>query len=126
VIQTTYLALSRSQTSAEKWMVELIIKLLKVTHNQWLDHNIQVCDKVAGTLTTLRKEEIQMEMEEQQALGAEGLLEEDCYLGECNLGDLKDTSGIGETYWLFTIKAAWEALRLEALQAQTVAVDSTT
>jgi hypothetical protein len=46
-----------------------------------------------------------MEIEKQQALGTAGLLDEDCYLGECNLGDLEDTSGIMETYWLLAIKA---------------------
>ncbi len=38
-----------------------------------------------------------MEMEGQQALGTVGLLDEDCHLGECNLKDLKDTSGIKKT-----------------------------
>ena len=39
-----------------------------------------------------------MEIERQQELGTEGLLEEDCYLADCNLGDLEETSGI---YYLF-------------------------
>jgi hypothetical protein len=85
-----------------------------------------VHDRVAGTLATLRKEEIQMEIEEQQALGSDGLLDEDCHLGECNLGDLEDTSGITETYWLLAIKAAREASRLEAQRTQTVAGTCTT
>ena len=126
MIQTTYTSLSGSRMSAERWMEELITKLLEVTHGQWLYRNIQVHDKVAGTLATLRKEEIQMEIEEQQALGSDGLLDEDCHLGECNLGDLEDTSGIKETYWLLAIKAAREAGRLEALRIQTNSVWTTT
>ncbi len=79
--------------------MELITKLLEVTHGQWLYCNVQVLhDKEAGTLAKLRKEEIQMEIEEQQALGTADLLDEDCHLRECNLGDLEDTSGIKETY----------------------------
>jgi hypothetical protein len=50
-----------------------------------------------------------MEKEHQQELGMEGLLDDDCYLAECNLGDLEVTSGIRETYWLLAIQAAWEA-----------------
>ena len=43
-----------------KWTVELITKLLELTHGEWLFHNIG----------HVRKEEIQMEiLEEQQALG---------------------------------------------------------
>ena len=126
MIQTTYTSLSGSRMSAERWTEELITKLLEVTHGQWLYQNIQVHDKVAGTLATLRKEDIQMEIEEQQALGLDGLLDEDCHLGECNLGDLEDTSGIKETYWLLAIKAAWEAGRLEALRIQTNSFGTTT
>ncbi len=65
VIQVTHTALSGSRTNTEKWTVELITKLQEVTHGQWLNRNIQVHDKVAGTLATLRKEEIQMEIEGQ-------------------------------------------------------------
>jgi hypothetical protein len=96
------------------------------THGQWLYSIIQVHDKVAGTLATLRKEEIQMEIEKQQALGLEGILDEDCHLGQCNLWDLGDTLGIKETYWHLAIKAVQEASRLEALRTQTVAAAPTT
>ncbi len=101
-VQQTYPALSLSGlwTSAERWMVELITKLLEVTHGQWLYRNIQVHKSVAGMLATQMKEEIQLEIEKQQAVGLERLLDEDCHRGECNLGDLEDTSGITETYWL--------------------------
>jgi len=59
-----------------------------------------------------------MEIECQQELGTEGLLEEDCYLADCNLGDLEETSGTMETYWLISIQAAREAGRLEGLRIQ--------
>ncbi len=60
-----------------------------------------------------------MEIECQQELGTEGLLEEDSFLAECNLGDLEDTSGKKETCWLLAIQATWEASRLEGKQNQT-------
>jgi len=128
VIQTTHTALSGSRTNTEKWSVELITKLLQVEvmHGQWLYRNVQVHDKVAGTLTTLRKEEIEMEIEEQQALGTAGLLDVDCHLGACNLGDLEAISGIKGTYWLLAIKYTQEASRLEVLRRQVVAAAPTT
>jgi hypothetical protein len=46
---------------------------------------------------TLRKEELQLEIERQQELGTAGLLDKDCHLAECNLGDLEDSSGAKET-----------------------------
>jgi hypothetical protein len=67
-----------------------------------------------------------MEIECQQELGMEGLLEEDCYLAECNLGDLEETSGISETYWLLSIQAAREAGRLEGLRLIAAAASQNT
>jgi hypothetical protein len=71
-----------------------------------------------GTLATHWKEELQMEIECQQELGGEGLLEEDCYVTECSLGDFEETSSILETYWLLSIQAAREAGRLEGVRLQ--------
>jgi hypothetical protein len=85
-----------------------------VTYGQWLYRNIQVHDKIAGTLVILRKEELQLETKWQQELGTAGLLDEDCHLTECNLGDLEDSSGAKETYWLLAIRAAQEESRLLA------------
>jgi hypothetical protein len=75
-----------------------------------------------GALVTQQKEELQMEIEHQKELGAEGLLDEDCYLAECNLGylEVEDTSGIRGTYWLLAIQAAREASRLEGIWTQPV------
>ena len=59
-----------------------------------------------------------MEIECQQELGTEGLHYEDCDLADCNLGDLEETSGKSETYWLLSIQATQEADRLERLRIQ--------
>jgi hypothetical protein len=64
VMLTTHTALSGSRINAEKCTVEPITKLLEVMHSQWLCWNVQVHNKVVGTLAMLRKEEIQMEIEE--------------------------------------------------------------
>ncbi len=112
--------------NTERWARDLVTCLLEVTHGQWLYRNVQVHDQISGTLATQRKEELQMEIECQQELGMEGLLEEDCYLAECNLGDLEETSGILETYWLLSIQATWEAGRLEGLRLIAAAASQNT
>jgi hypothetical protein len=108
-LQHDYYLASRSRKTGRGWVQLLIVKLLEITHGQWLYRNIQVHDKRSGLLATNRKEEIQAEIEAQQEIGFNGLLEEDAYLGECNLGDLEDTSGEEEQYWLLAVKAARKA-----------------
>lgn len=112
-IQHTYYLASGLRKTGKWWAQQLVIKLLEITHGQWLYRNIQVHDKVTGLHATTRKEEIQMEIEVQQEIGFEGFLEEDAYLGECNLGDLEYTSGTDEQYWLLAVKAAREAAVIE-------------
>lgn len=55
---------------------ELIIKLLEVSHGQWLVHNLTVHNVIAGTIATKTKENLQLEVEHQhqKELGADGLL----------------------------------------------------
>lgn len=60
---------------------------------QWLYPNVEVHDAIAGELATTRKEEIRQELEEQIAMGGEGLEEEDQYLLEINLDDIETSSG---------------------------------
>jgi hypothetical protein len=126
VIQSSYSSGTGLCCNTANWGRDLVIQLLEVTHGQWLYRNVQAHDRISGTLATQRKEELQMEIERQQELDTEGLLEEDCYLAECNLGDLEETSGISETYWLLAIQAAREAGRLEGVRIQAVEANRNT
>ncbi len=90
------------------------LKLLKATHGQWIYRNIQIHDNVAETQAILRKEAIPREREEQMELGEVGLLEEDHWMMEVNLGDMETNTWEQEEYWLVAIKAA----RVAALLAE--------
>jgi hypothetical protein len=65
-----------------------------------------VHDPVSGTIANGKKEELLLEIECQWDLGDAGLLDEDKYLAEVNLGDLETTSGERQHYWLLAIKTA--------------------
>ncbi len=65
--------------------------------------NVQIHNNVAGTQVTLHKEAILQEIEEQMELGSAGLLEEDHWMLEVNLGDLEDSNGEQAKYWLLGI-----------------------
>ncbi len=44
-----------SKLTVEKWSKELVIRLLEITHGQWLYRNVMVHDRTAGDLVTRRK-----------------------------------------------------------------------
>ena len=105
-IKKSYILLSIYHLSIERWMTGLITKLLEVTHGKCLYRNVHVHNSISGTTATLRKEEIQMEIEKHQELGTDSLEEGDKYLMEINLEDLENTSGEKQQYWLLAIRAA--------------------
>ena len=88
------------------WARGLVVKLMETTHGQWLYRNVQVHDASTGALATARKEELRRAIEDELAIGGEGLAEEDLYLLEINLDNLDTTSGEDQAYWLMAIKAA--------------------
>jgi hypothetical protein len=108
-IQETYSVIKGSIVSPEQWTMGLVTRLLEATDVQWLYPCVQIHDRVKGTQATQCKEELQQEIEAQQEQGYEGLLEEDQYLAEVNLDNLKSSSGERQEYWLVAIRAAREA-----------------
>jgi hypothetical protein len=118
-IQWTYHMREGTRVSPEWWAQGLILKLLKATHGQWIYRNIQIHDTVAGTQATLRKESIQQKIEEQMERGKEGLLEEDHWMMEVNLGDMETTLGEQEEYWLLAIRAARVAAMIKRQRNRT-------
>jgi hypothetical protein len=99
-IQEAYSMIKGTHTSAAQWTTGLILKLLEITHGQWLHHNVQVHDAFVGTRTTLWNEQLQHKIEHQMELGVMGLLQEDKYLMEINFEDMESTSCKRQEYWL--------------------------
>jgi hypothetical protein len=102
-IQSLYHLREVTHLSLKQWAQGLILKLLEATHGQWIYRNIQIHNSVARTQATLWKEAIQQEIESQMELGMAGLLEEDHWMMEVNLGDIESTTGEQEEYWLVAI-----------------------
>lgn len=99
--------------SPTKWAKGLVVKLMEVTHGQWLYRNVHVHDAVSGSLANAKKEELKRAIKDELALGGEGLAEEDLYLLEINLDELDTSSGESQIYWLMAIRAAraWRTLQ---------------
>ena len=68
VLQHKHTRISKSAHSMNKWSQGLVVKLLEITHGQWLYRNVQVHDSMMGVNATLRKEELQSLIEDQLEL----------------------------------------------------------
>ncbi len=123
-VQHTYQMLCGMNRTLKSWVASLVIKLMEIVNGQWLYCSVVVHDSMLGSLVTRRKEEIQQEIEKHQSLGPQGLQEEDQYLVEVNLEDLKDSSGERQEYWLMSIQAAKKAGQLAQESANVERLDS--
>ena len=114
-VQSKFCEIVETKLTPSQWAQGLSIKLMEVTHGQWLYRNVHVHDKVTGTLATKRKEDLKEAILDHLYIGEEGLAEEDKYLLEINLDDLENTSGIKQRYWLLAIRAArkWQELQTQ-------------
>jgi hypothetical protein len=92
----------------DKWVSQLIIHLLEITHGIWIYRNLLVHDDTTGILTTQCREHLLEEIEHQLQQGSAGLREEDQWMLEVDLGDFTNSSRERETYWLLAIRTARE------------------
>jgi hypothetical protein len=111
-LQESYVTVMGPSKPLTIWAPGLVMRMLEITHGQWLYRCVQVHNKLCGTLITTRKEDLQRQIEEEIDKGWEDLLEEDEYLAEVNLEDLENTNRERHEYWLVAICAAREASRL--------------
>ena len=70
-IQGDFVKMEACSLSLGVWVRGLVVKLLEVTHGQWLSCNVQVHNTASGIHATARKEEIQHWIEDQIELGEE-------------------------------------------------------
>jgi hypothetical protein len=123
-LQKYALVEAESRLTVDKWAKELVIRLIEITHGQWLYRNVMVHDKTTGDLASQRKEDIHRALEEQLTLGEEGLEKDDKFLLEINLDELNDTTGEDQEYWLLALQAAREASLLRRQLNNGVARDN--
>ena len=120
-IQEEFTAVGAGTMTTINWAKGLTIKLLEITHGQWLYRNVVVHDAVGGLKAAQRKQELQAEIERQIEQGGEGLDEQDRYLLKINLENLENSSGEEQYYWMISIQAAREFRRLKVAEMNRLA-----
>ena len=101
------------QVDVPKFICTLIKKLLEISHGLWIYRNLMVHDSLSGVFACERKEKLMEAIDDQLAMGEDGLREEDKWLLEVDLNDLDEsTTGERETYWVLAVQAARERFRI--------------
>ncbi len=119
-LQANHYALTGEGLQPLPWASQLVIRLLEVTHGQWIYRNIKVHDEAQGMLRTQKKEWLQRDIEEQMELGFEGFLEMDRPFANIPQEDLECCGGKRQEYWLLAVTAARTAKALTSGSAAAV------
>ena len=77
-------------------------------------------DAIGGVEAAKKKQDIQLEIEQQSGLGEERLDEQDKYLLGNNLEDLETSLGKDQYYWLLSIHMAREDSKLKEKECNSV------
>ena len=101
-----HLIWARGIFSAEDWSKQLVDRIIKMTHGQWLYRNAVVHEQMSDGLTRIEQEDILARIEEQFDQGADKLREDDEYLLEVDFETLWSKSGRTKKYWLRAIESA--------------------
>ena len=110
----------KCKLTVKGWSAGLVVKLLEVTHGQWLYRNVQyVHNIISGEKAMSRKESIWNELEYQMSVGEAGLAEEDQYLLDVDLDKLDDSTGEDQAIWLLALKAARKMQQIREVTANT-------
>ena len=113
-IQEAYRKWTGEGLSTKVWAGQLVVRLLEITHGQWVYRNIQVHDEVKGTLRTAQKEQLLQDIEAEMELGFEGFLDMDRSLASVALEDLEHSGGQNQECWLVAVRAARAARAIAA------------
>ena len=90
VVQRQYLERVGASLTADSWIKAFICKLMEMTHGMWIFRCISKHHRTKGALVLASKAKLFKEIESQLALGEEALAEEDRWMLEVDVGQLRD------------------------------------
>ena len=109
--QALALQASHSKLSITSWAKKFLDQLLHITHAQWIYRNVSLHDKDTGYLNLRKREEILREIDRLSEIEASQIPPESRYLLEIDYNELRASSMVRQSYWVYAIKAAKRAGR---------------
>jgi hypothetical protein len=112
-IQSFHLTMSSSYLNGEDWTKQFILKLLQITHSQWIYQKFSLHDRWHGYLHTKNAAEIMQEIETLSNLAPKDVLKASRFLLEINFTDLSRWYIKTQKYWTLSVNAARTAQELD-------------
>jgi hypothetical protein len=105
-LQQMFLKTQKARINGQDWIKQLITRLIKISHTQWIVRNITLHDRQHGHLANLRREELAAEMERLHALDPSEVPEESRFLLDFDIDDLAEGDVANQEHWILAMRAA--------------------
>lgn len=105
-LQQTYLKTQKARINGQDWIKQLITRLIKISHTQWIVRNITLHDGQHGYLANLRREELAEEMERLHSMDPTEVPEESRFLLDFDIDDLAEGDVANQEHWILAMRAA--------------------
>ena len=108
-VQESHLASADTNLTVDSWMKGFVGKLLAMTHSQWIFRCISKHHHTQGSLVLASKKELVGEIERQLEMGVDAIAEEDRWMLEIDMEELRESTLAEQQYWLYAVEAARQA-----------------
>lgn len=105
-LQQMYLKTQKARINGQDWIKQLITRLIKISHTQWIVRNITLHDRQHGHLANLRREELAEEMERLHSMDPSEVTEESRFLLDFDIDDLAEGDVANQEHWILAMRAA--------------------
>jgi hypothetical protein len=108
-MQQEYLKTRKARINSQDWIKQLITRLIKISHTQWIVQNLTLHDRQHGHLTKLHQEELAAEMERLHSR----------FLLDFDIDDLAEGDIANQEHWILAMRAARVAgMRVQGRRVQ--------
>ena len=90
-VQKSYLVSADTNLTVDSWMKSFVGKFFEMTHSQWIFRCISKHHHTQGLLALASKEELIGEIERQLEMGVDAIAEEDRWMLEIDMEELKES-----------------------------------
>ena len=105
-MQQMFLKSQKARINGQDWIKQLITRLIKISHTQWIVRNITLHDRQHGHLANIRREELAAEMERLHSLDPSEVPEESRFLLDFDIDDLAEGDVAKQEHWILAMRAA--------------------
>ena len=117
-LQKATLLCSPSRLTIVDWAKRLISQILQMSHGQWVFRNVSLHDSQQGYIRAKQRREVLAEIDQLSHLDPGQLPAASRYLMEIDFSTMEKDTLVNQSYWLFSMRAAYKAGRRASARAR--------